>query len=300
MDALEKDFCTINDLNLYLKKYTNCLIIEIESSLTNTARSIIPLTSFKNSTPYNVTVVFSQFNTRGTAEYSTINLNKKFINEIIRCIEYDIESYLIMNECFYANFINVSRLKQINKEFPFELNLTHLNRLVSVFIHELVHIKQHSRQDNPNDINKLDGKFRPLEYRSYLMPRKEFISTMKNLKNGIKTTREILAHASSPQEIPARAHSSVSKYIGSIIVINPLSLEPSEESVKLLNQYIYMMVPTTFDSKYQNFNKPNTKEYKIYQRYMKVVYQEIMSYKQYLTEIRNDLQLQVDSTCRSL
>ena len=162
-------------------------------------------------------------------------------------------------------------------------------RLVAVLIHELVHIKQHSRQDDPWN-NNLFIKGRPLEYRSYLIERREFISIIKDSSRGIKTEKTNMIHSSSPQEIPAKAHSFVLKYIGGFVDVSPLTLQSTESDIQLLQFYIDKMDYKLIDERYQIFNVPNSKVYRIYRRYMKNVYREMMIYKQFLLDIKKKLE----------
>lgn len=270
-------------MELYFKKYKQHLISRLEFSLSYFAQRIIPRTTFKGNKAYDVLVRFNRQEHSGDASYSTIILSKKHILELIQNIRKDLTEYLSMHGCISNDIV---MWKEVNRQHRFKLRLIHLNRLVSSFLHELVHIRQHTTQDNPFEIV---GKCRQLEYRSYLVSRKEFIESIKRLKGGNKTDEDIKIHASSPQEIPARAHGSVSKYIGMNVHVNPLTLQHSIKDMCILEHYINMMHPQLFDKRYEQFNIPDTEEYRIYKKYMKVVYREIMSYKQYLIGIREYL-----------
>lgn len=251
-----RDYISKNLVNIINSYNINELKKQFESSLSHDAQKLISSNDFKRPNVYNVVVSFKDMERSGNAGYSTIYLNIKLLNNIIENIPH-------------------------NTQY-------HLNRLVCVFIHELVHIKQHSRQDNPWETTT---KVRPLEYRSYIVDRKKFIQTIKCLNKGIKTPDYNIIHASSPQEITARAHSFVLNHLNKIITHNPLTLQPVVPNMILLNSWIDMLEAKLIDPKYQVFNKPDKKEYKIYKRYMKLVYQELMEYREFLIGIRNNLML---------
>lgn len=251
-------------------------------------QGIIPSSEFKTPNVYKVSVSIDSCNTSGNAGYSTIFLNEKLLFEIIQTVCSDLESYLKFQNCIVDGFVDLAKWRQLCIESCYKIDSRCLNRIVSTLIHELVHIKQHSMQENPLGINSIDKNYR-LEYRSYLVDRKKFIAVIKNLNAGIKNDETDIIHASSPQEIPARAHSFVLKYISTIVDVNPLTLQPTESHINMINSWINKIDPKINDPKYKFFNEPYSKKYKIYKRYMKTIYKEVISYKEFLINIRNVL-----------
>ena len=177
--------------------------------------------------------------------------------------------------------MDVEKFRRFINRYPMELDVyKYLAPMVSTFIHELVHIKQHEPQ-----------QWGKIEYRSYLMNKQKFYQAIRNIHDGISTDLDHLAHASSPQEIPARAHSTVSDYIETLVDKNPLTM--TTRDLHDLEYYIEGMDPKNIlDRTYRKFKDPNSKEYKIYKRYMKQIAQEMIAYRNYLIKIQNKLNQQ--------
>jgi hypothetical protein len=151
------------------------------------------------------------------------------------------------------------------------VNLVYIfNRLSTIFIHETVHVAQ-----NLTHTDKVkQGLMKNPEYRSYLQKDMEsFINQINNLKNDSSGFR---LYKSSPQEITSMAHDIALNIIQKFkwdeytdptkIVIDPneISLHVNDH---LRNARIY---PTTKTEKM------------IYKRYMKLIYSELVMYKNWL------------------
>lgn len=241
-----------------------------------------------------ITVAFEPLKNGGHAKYSHIALNDNYLNksmdiawELIKAQIFD--NYLYTEDDDYQLWVNADEWVSHMKEHPFHADLDNtMTKMVSTFIHELVHIRQHA----PQPPHKT-------EYRSYTMKKPDFNKAIWRIHDGVSTDLDDLAHASSPQEIPARAHDTVVDYITDITYTNPLKLKPNKNDIHELESLILAIDPRDIlDKTYQKFNKPNpvvdfkkpnSKEYKIYTRYMKIIYQEIMAYRQYLTNRLNYL-----------
>lgn len=224
-------------------------------------------------------VQFSTMNTPGAAGRDTIFLSNVYIKELATQIWKYLKRIMIddgvaeWDEESEGYYVNVKEVAKYFKQYRYTVSDSDtsnvINSLVTTVIHELVHINQHSKQDG-----------RDLEYRSYLMNRKKFLSAIKRMHDGIHTKIDNLAHASSPQEIPARAHDTAIEFINSVLDKNPARMTANSFDIRSLEYYIlHMDARYIVNHTYQDFNKPGTNEYKIYRRFMKILTQEINAYR---------------------
>ncbi len=153
-----------------------------------------------------------------------------------------------------------------------------IDSIVSTFIHELVHVMQHGNQYKK-------GK-NSTEYRSYLGKKDEF----KNLHSkawksnfdlpGDESKNYYKLYYSSPQEIGAHAHNIALQVIIDNIkeYVNPESITP-EQYNKMKTWLEGSTIPAYVDDYLRDYlDKKNPEEYKIYKRYYKLVYQEVLNY----------------------
>ena len=190
------------------------------------------------------------------------NMNNKFTSRLI-----DSNGRANM-EVFDHMFTDAHKSKDID-------NI--ISQLTSTIIHELVHVKQHAQQFlyAPSD--------KQLEYRSYLNKDKnKFWDAIKKLE----TQEHFDMYHASPQEITAFAHNLAIELIDT--VTKGLSIDDIIERdagnfvIKRLKRVLsdasnYEQMSTY--SRYRSFNQPsNEKQYKIFKRFMKLVYKEITNY----------------------
>jgi len=140
-----------------------------------------------------------------------------------------------------------------------------INKLISIVVHELVHVMQHSAQSR-------QGRGRT-EYRSYLEPNKEkFHSIISKMHRGEETTpEEDKIYRASPQEIPAFAQQEALKFIENAD-LDDMDVRHFPEYKKELPQELRWYVNNKFH------NPDNYKEYAVFKRFHKIMYQEIMRY----------------------
>ena len=229
-------------------------------------------------------VQFKFMNTSGAANNLKVDLTMKYIDQITIKIWQHLETVLLDNNLVDYNeksdidYLNLTKFQQHFKQHPYWVDESLqpiINGLVMTFIHELVHVRQHGRQPG-----------RKTEYRSYIMNKSKFYAAMNRIHDGIVDEIVQLAHASSPQEIPARAHDTAIEFINGIVDDNPTKMQATKYHIRSLKYWIENMDPRYIvDNTYRQFNKPGTKEYKIYKKFMKIVVQEINSYRQYLSQI---------------
>jgi hypothetical protein len=139
--------------------------------------------------------------------------------------------------------------------------------MLSTIIHELTHVVQHSRQRQKGRAG--------LEYRSYLDPRKQMFPD--NSKFDDPVYRRM--YKASPQEMAAFAHEKVLQLMRPVLkdpeyynINNPdYSEKDKQDIINELNRKL-KYIPTYAS---QLFPDPSTPlEQKIYQRYVKLMYQE--------------------------
>jgi DNA-binding transcriptional MerR regulator len=147
-----------------------------------------------------------------------------------------------------------------------------LSDMIGTFTHELVHAKQTINQWNLN-------KGPNIEYRSYMDNSKdEFNNLIRKLYNtGLSPTehkRFLQLYKSSPQEIPAFAHSIAVDIINKFNISNLNHHDKIQQSQKMIQSIPFMV------NQFLNNNIPNDhKLYKsVYNKYLKLVYTEIKNY----------------------
>ena len=261
----------------------------IQTKLISTGRKILELGS--NSYFH---VDFNDSNVGGAAYYDRIEINKKPVITIAKYIVDGIIDSLHDNAAIDDGIITdvkyASRMiSNTEIDMDYYKIIDSINELISVFIHELVHIKQHSTQD----------MMKPTEYRSYATKDKErFNKAISNIHAGNASEEDMRLYRASPQEIPAFAHNAALDILHSIVDTNTDNITEINDIkyyIEVLSDYIrggrfatsYISHHMPYYSK--TFNKPGTKEYQVFKRFYKIVAQELMQYRdklqQHLTTI---------------
>lgn len=211
------------------------------------------------------TLRFEQSKVGGSADRTVVNIN---INTLDRLIP------LIIENIMQITLDNLGSEKDLFNDFFKSLNTyageifnTYSSRdsdriieeMVNTIIHEYVHIAQHTQQF-------IKGS-RDLEYRSYLTKDKsKFYSAINKMHAGETDDESYKLYRASPQEIAAFAHNAALKYIRDI---DPDALDSYKRDLnKDLGGYMEDM-----------FSDPtNQQEYKIFKRFHKLMYQEVVRY----------------------
>lgn len=212
----------------------------------------------------------------------SININAKFVGNVYSIIFQDLSR--IAHTANDANAV----IDALDHYIPSRQLWKLLVSFSATFIHEMVHITQHTRQQHRTK----EGL--PAEYRSYLTrDKEEFNTAVKELNN----RNAQLIYFASPQEIPAYAHNMAIHLIDLATNETPIdemrstrevqtAINNLEEIIKTNSSFI---VSDTFKA-YRNFNRPeNPQFYKVYKRFMKRVYQEVMNYRQKLYDRLDEL-----------
>lgn len=212
----------------------------------------------------------------GSAEYDTINIQYSRITDL------STEIIQRLMDILYDTTPNRQEYAKIIYNFnSSEHTSTYIKNIRDVFLHEMVHITQHARQPTPSPENN----WKNTEYRSYLTnSKKKFQEALHNLLS----KEDWDTYYASPQEIPAHAHNMA---LNLIDITGGLHKDYDVEDMKYVLALITDLLKDyrnwTSDPRlqiYSTFNKPGTKEYKIFKRFMNVVYMELYKYKEYVAE----------------
>lgn len=216
-------------------------------------------------------------NVGGEADKDAIYLNEKYDNQIISYIAQDFTSPVLDYENIKSFFEN------------YELSYTVKNIIAtisSIFIHELVHVRQHKPQHH-----RIIKNF-PVEYRSYIE---------KDKKKVVKAATDQLSnldrdiYLATIQEIQAFAHQRA---------IDIIDIISHRIDVDAMRKYELLGAMANLDDffehkewknlasfkEYNEFNTPKEENrYKVFKRFMKIVYQELMNFKDRLHQRYNEI-----------
>lgn len=256
--AIRKCFKVVLRRNL---NNNNEIIDAITNSITNSLELNIADLLWNNQQKYGAYVTFDNLSYHGIAKRNSIVLSHTLIDNLANKILQKVESTLL-----YDNN------KDLNKIADDPFVQQHINHLTDTIIHELVHIKQHSKQ--PKD--------KPTEYRSYLTKNKEqFYNAVKNLES----QQDWKLYLASPQEIPAHAHNFA------LELINFLWDQPVDNiNDKDIANKLIINIDDVFKwqnviqgmqrhKMYQQFKTPGTTEYKVFKKFMTAAYKELQNFK---------------------
>jgi hypothetical protein len=137
--------------------------------------------------------------------------------------------------------------------------------LVSVVLHELTHVIQHSQQYKKGRTST--------EYRSYLEPNKEkFHASIGKMGKGDASKEDLRLYRGSPQEIAAFAQEAALNFIDEMFIDEANSSEEIKEFKKEIPKFLQHYVN-------KQFNDPsNPMEYAVFKRFNKLMYQEVIRY----------------------
>jgi hypothetical protein len=135
-----------------------------------------------------------------------------------------------------------------------------VNHLVSVFLHEMVHVIQDQAQLGRPDI----------EYRSYLDKTKD---EFRNLSDRTRNSRFYDLYYASPQEMSAFSQQMALDAIRKFKLRN---IKSEEDIPRITSEDILNFIKEVIGNR---FGDPrNQKEYAVFKRYAKIVYQEVQKY----------------------
>lgn len=231
-----------------------------------------------------------------------------FYDNIQKMVDEDatrIVGYLISDNIFTNNKLHdLEQLKTSLNSYEFWMfslvDSLRVQRRISDTIHELVHIKQHSKQSRSTvykDNKTGEFKTKGTEYRSKVEPNNEKFrdAVFKNYDNNIEKHK---IYSSALQEIPAYAHNAAIDIIdelhfGSSGAINKNTTEALRALIKIIKNLhmgpnslydadFVRFTSSTFEYYSETFNKPGDKKlYPVYKRFIKILHQELVNYAQH-------------------
>lgn len=234
----------------------------------NTIAQQLPMGSVNNGGPYS-TMMFKDMKSGGSADGSHININRKlldiildyYVNYVYDRMISSIESNETALNQFFELFYEPDRKDISAYSSGFE---NKLNELVSVIIHELTHVQQHQAQRKKGRADT--------EYRSYLEPNKsKFYQAVNSVAQDASPSADSYRlYRGSPQETAAFAHQSALDWLNAYGVFDD---QYDAEGLKGILDAI--KEDPSFVNKMFN-DRDNPKEYKVFKRFNKQVYQEIV------------------------
>lgn len=229
----------------------------------------------------------------GQAGWNYVSLNNEFLEEIA-----DVAHEFFISE--FSNNDSINSLKLGVEAFErsaSKKNYRPLNQIIKkmsdVFVHEMVHITQHSRQKHREKIKTL---YPPTEYRSYLDKKKGEFHGLSKQKNGDQHNRWSELYSASPQEMAAFAHNIVLKLIDNYsLEIQPeLTRGENLEDLKYNTDLAFKYIPKYVKDHISRFTdtdfsaSDNPRARKVYHRYVRLVFQELQRYVHHLIEKLKD------------
>ena len=227
----------------------------------------------------------------GAAGYNKIKLNDKLVvklSEVVYQSLYDLTlsgNFGGEGELLSAFWDSVRyTIKNWNSESKRIRNIEDtIYEIVDVFIHELVHIKQHAKQVNRKGNDNNRGR---TEFRSYLDKKKNEYSKLASKKwTGADYDSDLLSpeeqqryhqlYYASPAEIPAHAHNIVAKIIKNFDFANTDDYSRADyiENAQTALRDITIYLDEYLHSRYKGSTDKRTQL--VYKRYHKLVYQEL-------------------------
>lgn len=194
-----------------------------------------------------VTVFFKPIDPdNGEARGYSVIINVKFINSIVRTLIKFMANIVAREDEPFDSFFSVT---SDDVEDRFDISqIPSSEEMTQVFVHELVHVVQHLKQSHRSET----------EYRSYLeRDKNKFQSAMSK-----KLSDADHLYYASPQEVAAFAHDIVSNILKDM------------QGKNVSRNDIQNAVKDRIGSFFPNREDPKIK--KVYNRYLKLVYQELM------------------------
>ena len=222
---------------------------------------------------YNIRVYFKKgLNVHGHANGQVVTVKFELLQEVVQHI---------LEQCYSkCRHDDVQGFSKVCSEISFDTggNVTSsstprgpvwsgIKNIVSVIIHEMVHVIQHIQQK--------DSKNKEYEYRSYLQKdKKKFHSQIKKVTAGEEgmTPEQYKIYRASPQEMTAFAHEEALTLIDRLKLDDPSAGYTLDTAMLAVKKYLGTYIDKMFA------DKSNRKEYPVFKRYVKMVYLELERY----------------------
>lgn len=227
----------------------------------------------KTVTGIDLSVQFSKMKTGGSASGREINLSDVIVDELADKLVaeiYDATLNYIEDESRLVSTMFETFKRADN--FTLESVDKNIKSLISVVIHEMVHVVQHDAQYKKGRDST--------EYRSYLdKDTNRFHSSVRKLSAGSHTDADYRLYRGSPQEIAAFAQEAALKFLDDLDVESL-----SDEDLVMVKQNMPNELRWYVE---KMFNNPeNPQEYKVFKRFHKLMYQEVIRYFERLQKRR--------------
>jgi len=250
---------TLKQVNAFIKPLLDKqLTLVVAAALTELLKGI---------TEVDVAVKFADITASGHASGRTIVLNTKYTDDICKVTMgslYDVALDSVENENDLVSVLFLTYKKADMYMFARSNLNTIIDNLISVIIHEMVHVVQHDKQYKAGRSTT--------EYRSYLDKGKDktkFYNSLRKLSAGDHTAADYKLYRGSPQEIAAFAQEAALKFINDIDMDN---LADINDLRKDLPNEMRMYIESLFN------NPTNQTEHKVFKRFHKLMYQEVDRY----------------------
>jgi hypothetical protein len=239
--------------------------------------------------PYRVSSVSfdREMNADGDVQQARIRIHRQWLDVIQNVLIDEVELAYYDNSYFFTEADELDRdaLRDAFLYYDETVKMGRaIDKIVDIFVHELVHIGQYRRQGR-RLVNVGD-----IEYRSYLTKdRKEFIRAINSKANEY----DMKIYHGSPQEIDAFAHNMAIEMINLAIGGYEVEEFVDRGHIKYLEGMLFSIkefvkerefrYAETYKNRYKDFNDPKKRDYyKVYKRFMKKVYQEVDRYMDYI------------------
>jgi hypothetical protein len=254
----------------------------LERNLTATARDMTGTADNLSNRSGAIFVYFDIIDDLGLAHANnTISLSsKEYLEPLVKGLTdqlldlsldwYEGDSFLRGMTRLLKSLPNDERLQDILINDLRDSNV--ITEMVRTFIHECVHVAQHL----PQQQKQLDRT----QYRSYLQKSKEDFENAYEKQNGKYVNPDLMyrLHASSPQEIGAFTHNLAME------MIDELGWDEYTDNPEYIERvdYIHLLGKVKDHLTNRGIYPKTPAEVKVFRRYLKLVYQEVERYREWL------------------
>lgn len=224
----------------------------------------------------NLAVSFDETEPRvnGLADNTEIILTNRYVKklskEILESVKDSVTTSYPLDEWVDATFFTFKMLGSQDRYLTgiiLDDSVKTIDSIVDTTLHELVHVLQHHKQYQKGRTDT--------EYRSYLDKKKGEFSALHNKDTLSKDdeTRYYDLYMASPQEMGSFAHEMAMSMIRAYGLKDAKS---EEEITPLTSEEVSSFVRKYIHNRYSD--PKNQKEYAVFKRYAKLVYQEVQRY----------------------
>lgn len=250
-------------MHVLVREVTDRLIYHLKNDFSKTLTNYVQ----SNIDPELETrIKFNQSKFHGSVDQLDITIDSAKIKRLADSVLDGVERTALDQDddsgSYYDGFFSV--IREYSQDFEDFIGYTVDRRLIpdlaNTFVHEMVHVLQHK----PQIAKGRDS----LEYRSYLDPRKKEFPEHDRWDDPVQSKQYSKLYYTSPQEITAFAHEAAIQILKSVIDEPDYDSSQIPELLKNIPQYAKKYIGTP----------SNDREKTVYNRYIKLIYQEIQRY----------------------